>query len=270
VSIPKLIALDVDGTLLTSTGELHARTIAAIARVRRHGVAVAIATGRPVDAIGSLAGLADFLVAGNGTTVVSVVDDAVGPYIYDRIVTRQRATPIVHAIRAMVPDVGFALVTANEMVNEAGFELILPHEAPIGRRVGDVLEADGDDFRSIVVFHPDRSAAELIEMINPMLLPELEMRYAGLDAGEISEPDVDKAKTLAWLADHLGLAQHEVWAFGDGANDNEMLAWAGRGHAMGNAGAELKALANVVVPTNDDHGVAVTLDRIEFSGTVTS
>jgi Cof subfamily protein (haloacid dehalogenase superfamily) len=270
VTIPKLIAFDVDGTLLTSTGELHARTEAAIARVRHHGVAVTIATGRPVDAIGSLARFADFLVAGNGTTVASVVDGGVGPYIYDRIVSRDRATPIVHAIRALVPGVGFALVTANEMVNEDGFELILPNDAPIGRRVGDVLEANGDDFRSIVVFHPDRSAAELIELVNPMLLPDLEMRYAGLEAGEISEPDVDKATTLAWLANHLSVEQHEVWAFGDGANDHEMLAWAGRGHAMGNANAELKALADVVVPTNDEHGVAVTLDRIEFSGRMTS
>jgi Cof subfamily protein (haloacid dehalogenase superfamily) len=264
VSTPKLIAFDVDGTLLTSTGEFHARTEAAIARVRERGVAVAIATGRPVDAIGSLARIADFLVAGNGTTVASVIDNAVGPYLYDRIVARHRAAPIISSIRALLPGVGFALVTANEMVNEPGFELIVPTDAPIGRRVLDVLDADGDDFRSIVVFHPDRSASELIDLINPMLLPELEMRYAGLEAGEISEPDVDKATTLAWLADHLGVAQRDVWAFGDGANDHEMLAWAGRGHAMGSAHPKLKALADFVVPTNDEHGVAVTLDRIDF------
>jgi hydroxymethylpyrimidine pyrophosphatase-like HAD family hydrolase len=132
-----------------------------------------------------------------------------------------------------------------------------------------VLHADGDDFRSIVVFHPNRSAAELIKLVNPMLLPDLEMRYAGLEAGEISEPDVHKATTLAWLAVHLGIEQRDVWAFGDGANDHEMLAWAGRGHAMGNAHPALKALADVVVPTNDEHGVAATLDRIEFSGKMT-
>jgi Cof subfamily protein (haloacid dehalogenase superfamily) len=264
VAFPKLIALDVDGTLLTSAGKLHARTEAAIERVRRQGVRVAIATGRPADAIGSLARLADFLVAGNGTTVVSVVEGVPGTYMYDRIVTRERATPIIEAIRTLLPGVGLALVTSTEMVNEAGFDLLVPPDAPIGRRVADVLDATGDDFRSIVVFHAERSVTELIALVNPLIQPELEMRYAGLDAGEISEPDVDKSSALAWLATHLGITSHDVWAFGDGANDHEMLAWAGRGHAMGNADAPLKAIADAVVPTNDEHGVAVTLDQLQF------
>jgi Cof subfamily protein (haloacid dehalogenase superfamily) len=261
---PRLIALDVDGTLLNSSHTLHERTVAAIARVRRHGVHVAIATGRPLGAVGEVGVHADYVVAGNGTTVYQMVNQQPGPVLYDRVVTRDRGAPIIAAIRAAVPGVGLALVTSREMVNEAGFEKIVPPNAPIGRRVVDVLEADGDDFRSIVVFHPHHSVDDLIAIVDPMLRPTLALRYAGLDAGEISELDVDKGETLAWLARHLNVDQRDVWAFGDGVNDHEMLLWAGRGHAMGNAGAATKAVADVVVPTNDDHGVAETLDAIEF------
>jgi Cof subfamily protein (haloacid dehalogenase superfamily) len=265
VTIPRLIALDVDGTLLTSQSELHERTVEAIERVRRHDVLVTIATGRPYGAMGDVGRLADFVIAGNGATVFHMHGDQPGSIIYDRIVTRERGTPLIESIRATVPGVRIALVTSTEMVNEDGFEKLLPPNTPFGRRVGDALEADGDDFRSIIVFHEDMRAHEIIAIVDPMLRPDLELRYAGLDAGEISEPNVHKGTTLAWLANHVGVEQGDVWAFGDAVNDLEMLAWAGRGHAMGNAHELTKAAANVVVPTNDQHGVAVTLDAIEFS-----
>jgi Cof subfamily protein (haloacid dehalogenase superfamily) len=261
---PRLIALDVDGTLLTSSQKLHDRTVAAIERVRRNGVHVAIATGRPLGGVGTIESVADYVVAGNGTTVYRVVDQQAGPVLYDRVVSRDRGAPIIAAIRDAVPGVGLALVTSSEMVNEAGFEKIVPPNTPFGRRVADVLEADGDDFRSIVVFHPNHTVAELIEMVDPLLGPNLALRHAGLEGGEISELDVDKGATLAWLAEHLAVEQQHVWAFGDGLNDHEMLQWAGRGHAMGNAGASTKAVADVVVPSNDDHGVAVALEAIVF------
>lgn len=265
MSIPRLIALDVDGTLLTSSHELHERTTAAIARVRNNGVIVTIATGRPAAAIGHVGTHADFLIAGNGTTVVEMVNGEPGPIPYDRILARDRVAPLVMAMRAALPGLGIALVTAREMVNESGFERIVPPSAPIGRRVADALEADGDDFRSIVVFHADHPVDDLQAMLNPLMPHDLALRNAGLEAVELFEVDIDKGQTLAWLASSLGIEQREVWAFGDAVNDHEMLAWAGRGHAMGNADEATMAIANVVVPTNDHHGVAVTLDAIAFA-----
>jgi hydroxymethylpyrimidine pyrophosphatase-like HAD family hydrolase len=79
---------------------------------------------------------------------------------------------------------------------------------------------------------------------------------------EIGPHGVDKAVALGWLATHLGLDRADVWAFGDGINDVDMLRWAGRGIAMANADEAVLAVADEVTMSNDDDGVAVVLERL--------
>ena len=78
---------------------------------------------------------------------------------------------------------------------------------------------------------------------------------------EIAAPGITKATGLTWLADHYGVAQDETIAFGDMPNDIEMLRWAGRGVAMGNAADTVKEAADEVTTPNHQAGVATVLER---------
>jgi hydroxymethylpyrimidine pyrophosphatase-like HAD family hydrolase len=73
---------------------------------------------------------------------------------------------------------------------------------------------------------------------------------------QITHPLVDKGIAVQRIAAEMGITRGQVLAVGDGVNDKGLIEWAGFGVAVGNACDELKALANVVAPTNDEHGVA--------------
>ena len=86
--------------------------------------------------------------------------------------------------------------------------------------------------------------------------------WTGFPAVDIVRAGTDKSLALDWLARYLGIGSSRVWAFGDGMNDLGMLTWAGRGHAMGNASAEVKRHADVIVGSHDDHGVAEVIEAM--------
>ena len=79
---------------------------------------------------------------------------------------------------------------------------------------------------------------------------------------ELLHPEVSKGAALRRIAHMLGVARDEVIAFGDSHNDLDMLAFAGVGVAMGNASAEVKALADLITDSNEDDGIATALERL--------
>jgi hydroxymethylpyrimidine pyrophosphatase-like HAD family hydrolase len=89
----------------------------------------------------------------------------------------------------------------------------------------------------------------------------LEVTYSGLPMIEIVPPGSGKDAGLAWLANHLGISNDRVVAFGDGLNDLGMLRWAGTGVAMGQAPAAVMKCADEVTTSNDDDGVAQWLEE---------
>ena len=261
-NIPKLVALDVDGTLLDATHRVSDRTARAIAEVRRRNIVVAIATGRPVEVIGAPAEHADWLIGSNGATVLHAESRRV---IVDRDISVDHARLLATRIRAAVAGVRFSVISERDAVYEAGFELIVPGGVSPGRLVTDALADEGvmgERVRSWAAFHPDLSVAELATRINVVVGPQLEARSLGFGANEITDPGINKATALQSLVDHLGLSPESVWAFGDSANDHEMLEWAGRGHAMGNADPATKLKADVVIGSHVEDAVAQTLETL--------
>jgi len=77
---------------------------------------------------------------------------------------------------------------------------------------------------------------------------------------EMMNKNVSKGRALALVADYFGVSSSEVMAIGDSYNDVDMLRYAGVGVAMGNSSDEVKSAADLVVPSNDEHGVAVAID----------
>lgn len=260
--VPRLLALDVDGTLLDAKHRITPRTIDALGRARAHGVIVAIATGRPVEVIGEPGEHADWLIGSNGATVVSAGEGAV---LVDRAIDIAHAREIVGRIRSVVRGVGFSVISETDVVSESGFERIVPPGVNMGRRVIDAFSEagiTGSRVRSWAAFHPELGVDEIARLIDPIVAPRLTARSMGFGAAEISLPNITKATGLQSLVEHLDLSPDHVWAFGDGVNDHEMLEWAGVGHAMGNADPATKSKAHVVVASHDDHGVAETIEQL--------
>jgi hypothetical protein len=256
------VALDVDGTLLDANHRVSDRTARAITEVRRRNIVVAIATGRPVELIGAPGDHADWIIGSNGATVVHAETRRV---ILDLTVSVEEARSLAALIRAAVAGVGFSVISEHDAVHEAGFERIVPSGVAAGRLVADALAHDGvagERVRAWAAFHAALSIDELAARIDAVVGPRLVARSLGFGAAEITEPSITKATALQSLVDHLGFGAESVWAFGDGANDHEMLEWAGRGHAMGNADPLTKAKADLVIGSNLEHGVALALEAL--------
>jgi Cof subfamily protein (haloacid dehalogenase superfamily) len=257
---PRLVALDVDGTLITYR-DFHAppapAVLEAVERARRAGVHAVVATGRSLhstypifDALGLENG---FAVCSNGAVVVDVATrQPIDVVTFDALdPVRYFAEQIPDAVLAVEElGVGFRISGDNVNFEFDGQVDVVPHDelvqGPVTRLVVRWPEGDRDRLKAI--------AAE-------MGLPAVDYAIGYTAWLDIMPAGVTKAEGLDKVCFRLGVAPEEVLAFGDGHNDMAMLAWAGRGVAMGNAPDDVKAVADEVAPHVDEDGVAVVLDR---------
>lgn len=260
---PRLIALDLDGTLLDPTGRLRSRSVAALEAARGRGWWVVAATGRPphmaTDLLGATTDAFSHGVMGNGTMICSFPGPEV---LLERNFAASLARDVVLRLRTTDDRFGFALATDLGFAHERGFAERLPALHGLGDPDADVLHLGGAVAIKLMVFHHDRTAHDLLDVLPALVGDALQVSHLGADAVEIGPAGIDKGSGLAWLCDHLGVAADDVVAFGDEYNDHSMLRWAGHGVAMGNADHVTKALADEVAPSNADDGVAVVLERL--------
>jgi hydroxymethylpyrimidine pyrophosphatase-like HAD family hydrolase len=276
----KLIALDVDGTLLDPTGTIRPRVRAAVQQAVSAGAIVTLATGRrhrPARKIAADLGIAAVpLILYSG----SIIYD---PQTESALLHRPLPADFVRNALALLRQAGInGGVLQSPLRGERIFLGPLEHDDPYIRDYAtDPLRADLVERRShealaavedplvVVAAGPEHVARKLEKLIreNESLgctlygyrlrhtrVPEL-YGYDLLPLGHT------KAIALEWLARHYGLDLSQVMVIGDGLNDLEMLRVAGLGVAMGNAAPELKAIAGAIVATNQDDGVAEAIER---------
>ncbi len=258
---PRLIASDLDGTLLRSDGSVSPRTVTAVTACERAGMTMVLATGRPprwIESIGDQLGQRGIAVCANGALVYDL--DA------RRVVSSHPLSPeamgeIVQRLRFAFPGVLFAVETVDHLGLEPGWKTAWT--PPEGTRFADALELvqvpavkllariDGHDVQA-ALSTKGRELAHLAEVT----------WSGGQHLLELSAPGVNKGATLAELAAQLHIPAAEVVAFGDMPNDLEMLRWAGRGLAVANAHEAIRAAADAIVGSNDDDGVAIELESL--------
>lgn len=255
---PKLIAFDLDGTLLASDGSLSPRTKAALAELARQGVRLAVCTGRPPRLAAAV--MAELpagtpLIAYNGAALLWDTE-----LRYRHTLPCPLARAAIAAVQGRFPEVMIGLEASHgHYVNARLAAYRRARALPYGMvaQADDLSDVLAEHVLKLLFRHPDKPAPALADA-----LAELPV-YATWSSSallEVMAPAANKAEALAALAAELGIAPAEVAAFGDAPNDREMLAWAGLGVAMGNAVPELKALADIVTGSNDDEGVAAVLE----------
>lgn len=262
--MPRLIATDLDGTLLRPDHSVSPRTRAALRRAREAGVVVAAVTARPprvFEALPDVAGACDVAICANGALVH---DLATGRVLRTRALSVPVARKAVDALAAVLPGAHFAAETGFEVVGEAGYVRV-DSVGDRSRHVPTVEDvwASAEQIVKILAYSADLHVDAMLAAAAPVAPPEVVVSHSGgRGLLEISAAGVTKATTLAAHCADLGIAAGEVVAFGDMPNDLPMLHWAGRGYAMGDAHPDVLAAVPRRTAACQDDGVAVVLEEL--------
>ena len=264
----RAIVTDMDRTILPSSLELSPRTVAAIAAVRAAGIEAIIATGRMFASTRPYAlelGITAPVICYQGALVA---DPTTGDWLLHRPIDVPTALEVIHAVR---PE-GFHM---NVYVDD---QLIVEKPTPEARTYAEHARLEMHvvgDFDTWLT----RPTTKIVIVGAPEPLAELEARLHGRFGDhlfiakslpmflEVASPGVSKGAALEFVCERLGVDPADTVAFGDGANDHELLETAGFGVAVSDAEPSLLAIADWTVPPVAEDGVAGFLDLLVHSRT---
>ncbi|GAB0023116.1 HAD family hydrolase [Helicobacter pylori] len=257
---PHLVALDVDGTIVTHAGELGERTRDAIRAVSDAGHEVVISTGRSIVATLPVLRALDlshgFAVCSNGAVTVRLDPTAPDGYLVEETVTfdpRQALTLVMeHAphILVAVEEVGVGFKVARPYPEGVlqGEQVVVPFEELVARPT------------TRVSFHdPEGQSEDFLELVERIGLHGVSYAVGYTAWLDLAPEGVSKGSALELVRRKLGIEPSRTFAAGDQRNDLEMLRWAARGVAMGGAPPEVVAAADETTGSVDDDGLADAL-----------
>ena len=263
----RLIATDLDGTLLRSDGQsVSPRTQRALRDAREAGITVVLVSARGpvgVGAVAEAAGCDGLAICSNGALVL---DLATREVVRHRPLASDVAARIVRTLRQRLPEVCFATETEGVFALEPPFEGAWEWRPPAGTRYDDALALVAAPVTKLIARDTTRTVADLAAAARDAAGDGAAVAVSGEWVVEISAAGVNKAAALEALADELGIAAAEVVAFGDYPNDLPMLEWAGRSIAPANAHPDVLARVDQVTAANDDDGVARTIEKLLRGG----
>lgn len=265
---PRLIATDLDGTLLRDDKSVSDRTIAALAAAETVGIEVFFVTGRParwMDVVSDHVHGHGLAICANGAAVVDL--HAGGKLLEVRALERETALDIVRVMREAAPGTSFAVDLTTGVHYEpdyppfqldpcatvAAAEKLLHEEEP----------GTGAPVLKLLAHHPELTPDGFLNLARTAAGHLASFTRSSQTALlEISGLGVSKASTLALCCAERGISADEVVAFGDMPNDVEMLTWAGTSYAMGNAHPDVIAAASGRTVANNEDGVALVIEQI--------
>ncbi len=268
----QLVALDLDGTALTSDGQISRRLLRAVREARARGVVVTVATARRwfgASPFAEALGVKGPIIIYDGALARGFPDGEVAlSHPLDPQVAQRAAEALVSRGMQVVAQSSGA---SGEwmLVNEGGkntqwMRSYLQHFKD------QIRYAPLSDFKRLapetlrlVSFGPEKRLQAALDALGDVSVGRQILPMGSYGSGELTvfSPGASKGAGLRWLAQRLGIPLEQTLAIGDGVNDLSMLRMAGLGVAMGNAAPEIRAEANAVTATNDDDGVARAIER---------
>ncbi|MCB0826398.1 MAG: HAD family phosphatase [Armatimonadetes bacterium] len=258
----RLIACDMDGTLMTSSRVPHPANIPAIQKVVDAGIHFCLASGRGIQTIYPTAkeiGLTGPIISSNGGYVVGLQGEEVHhfhlPMGAKQIIVEFALEHDLHLNGYFKSEIAFSSggLFAEMYVSRTGCEAQICHPREMmGREATKLLYVGEPD--QLVQLRPKIS--ELLAVYGISVVVS-EPEYL-----EFLPPGINKGAGLQKLSEHLGIDRADVAAIGDWLNDKEMLEWAGISAAVENGHADVKAIADHVIPSNDNGGVANFLEFV--------
>lgn len=266
---PRLVATDLDGTFLRSDGTVSERTAHVWNALPHQGIETVIVTARPprwLHDLEHVVGPRGVAICGNGAFVYEVASRRlVRTHTFDPDVVRAIAADL----RSALPSISFAAEGPSGCWIEPGWPD--PHKdardpgtrrghRPFG---GGGVDGADEPVGKLLALAPGVPTDELLATVHEVLGERGHLAYSGAGGlAEINPLGVTKAEGLRRWCFELGIAAHDVWSFGDMPNDIPMLAWSGRSFAVAGGHPDALAAATDSCPSNDDDGVAVTLEPL--------
>lgn len=285
----KLVAIDLDGTMLNQYGIITEKTKKAISKAQEKGVEVMIASGRAITSVKRFSKEINsnkYFISGNGAITYDIKNNKI---LYENILSKTKALKIIKICEEN--SIYYNVYTENGIIaknlsyNTLYYykdNLTKPDEnrthINIVENVYDYFEQREEKilkimicdehktvFNSIVRKLKELSEIEVLEVshmsrkIIKQGTDEIGLEYFYT---EVSAKDVDKWNALEEIIGLMNISKEEVVTIGDNANDLKMITNAGLGVAMGESAPYVKQSADIIAPTNDEDGVAIILNKI--------
>ena len=260
--LPRLIATDLDGTLLRHNGSISARTQRALKRARAAGIELVMVTGRPARHVAKIEGVAEL-----GGSVICV--NGALTYDLDReVVVREErlsaaiARELVQGLRLRLPGICFAVEVGLEYGWEPSYGLQGKRTELPKLPIADALTLCERGVNKLIARHPLLSGEDLLGQSHDLFVERASATFSGAPFLEISAAKISKASALAVYCSERGIDQKRVLSFGDMPNDLAMLEWAGHSVAMGNAHPSVLAAVHEITLSNQQDGVGIVVERL--------
>ena len=285
----KLVAIDLDGTLLNSFGEVTDNTKEALLEAKKQGVEIVLASGRPISSTKSLAvelGVDNYIISGNGAVVYDIQNEEA---IYDRFLSKEQVLEVADICEAN--SIFYNIYTEEEVITKSlSYNVLFYHKENIKKIeekrthinvVQDVrkyiVESGKDKFLKITVCDESKTIfngiiRKLKEIGNLDILNVEHMSRKKFKIGteevsieyhytEITNENVNKWTAIEYLINKLNIKREDVVAIGDNINDKEMIVNSGLGIVMGNSNPLMKEIGNVIVSDNNSEGVLEAFNK---------
>ena len=259
----KLIAADLDGTLMGEGAVISPKVKDAVHRAMEKGVRFTIATGRAFGSVLPFAqelGVNAPLICYQGGLIK---DHLSGQVIYEQSVPLPLAQEVIRFTRQRELHLNVYLdgrAYVERMTPEARYYTRIARAAVYP--VGDMLAfLDRDPMKFIIVLSDDGATGPLIAELGALFAGRMRFVRSYPRLVESIPSDVSKGHALTRLADHLGISLGETIGIGDNDNDLELVEWAGLGAAMGNASPAVKAVADYITLPVDEEGVVEVIEK---------
>ncbi|HSY14639.1 MAG TPA: HAD family hydrolase [Jatrophihabitantaceae bacterium] len=267
----RLLASDLDGTLLRTDGSVSDRTRAALARAGEAGFPIVFVTGRPprwLYEVADATGHTGLAVAANGAVLYDLHSETV---VREHLLAPELLAALTSRLRGAFPGVVFGVEYGSTFGHEPGYRHhweISPPADRQGRPIPGPLVASLDEVISrggvkLLAKHLDLEPNEFLRAASALLAGQASVTHSSnFGLLEIAVEGVTKASGLAEVAASRGISADEVAAVGDMPNDLPMLAWAGASYAVSNAHPSVLAVADHVVGSNDEDAVASLIESL--------
>jgi Cof subfamily protein (haloacid dehalogenase superfamily) len=261
---PKLIATDLDGTIVSHHGKLSDRTKSAFRAANDMGVEIFYVTGRPPRWMQEIAEAFDFGhgILGNGALLYDIHQSRV---LEEWFMPQESQIETVNRLRRAIPNISFAVEAHNYFHREKAY---VPRWDVGLDSIGvhDITEIMGGPAMKLMARCSDQELTSdemleiAIEELNGIATVTHSNSYDSLL--EINAHGVSKGATLSKMAERKGISAEEVVSFGDNPNDFSMLSWAGRSWAIADGHPKAREYAKFVADPVEEDGVAKIIEKL--------
>lgn len=289
----KLIAIDLDGTLLNSYGQISEKNRNALNKAKEHNAEIIIASGRTTDSVRNIAndiGAKSYIICGNGSLIYDLQKEEI---IYDKFIDKKKALQIIEICEQN--SIYYNIYTENMVITKTLNNNVLFYyqenaSKPDNKKtkiniVQDIykyveelenqhiLKITISDSNSIIFNGiirklrniKDIDVLDVAHMSRKIIKTGTEETVIEYYYTEITSKNVDKWYAIEYLMDKLNIQRQEVMAIGDNVNDQTMLENAGMGVAMANSAPYIQKMGKVVTDTNNNDGVAKAIEKYILS-----